>query len=114
MSKFFISHSSADRPFVEMELLGLFRALGLNVWFAEDDIQTAEKKINDAIDGDYRNIYLADEVPYGINAAEFYLQDQYIAPLAIADYVISADEFYGQDNLTPGNRVMFLFKRNQD
>jgi hypothetical protein len=43
MSRLFISHSTADRAFVEAELAGLFKALGFEVWFAEEDIQTADR-----------------------------------------------------------------------
>ncbi len=42
MSKLFISHATADRPFVENELKGLLDALGFDVWFAEGNIQSAE------------------------------------------------------------------------
>ncbi len=43
MSRLFISHATADRSFVEQELLGLLRALGFDPWFAEEDIQTAQQ-----------------------------------------------------------------------
>jgi hypothetical protein len=42
MSKLFISHATSDRKFVEDELKGLLAALGFQVWFAEEDIKTAE------------------------------------------------------------------------
>jgi hypothetical protein len=43
MSRLFISHATADRKFVERELLGLLRALGFNPWFAEEDIKTTQQ-----------------------------------------------------------------------
>lgn len=42
MAKLFISHATADREFVETELVGLFRALGFTSWFAEDSIETSD------------------------------------------------------------------------
>jgi len=42
MSKLFISHATADRAFIETELMGLLSALGFEAWFAEGNIQTAE------------------------------------------------------------------------
>src|SRR5262245_54988941 len=43
MARLFISHATADRKFVERELLGLLRALGFDPWFAESDIRTSEQ-----------------------------------------------------------------------
>jgi TIR domain len=43
MASLFISHGSADRRFVEEELIGLFRALGFESWYAEEDIASAEE-----------------------------------------------------------------------
>ena len=43
MARLFISHATADRQFVDRELLPLFRALGFEPWFAEDDIRTSEQ-----------------------------------------------------------------------
>ena len=43
MSRAFISHATADRTFVEKELCGLLRALGLEVWYAEENIQTSQQ-----------------------------------------------------------------------
>lgn len=43
MPRLFISHATADRKFVECELLGLLRALGFDPWFAEEDIQTTDQ-----------------------------------------------------------------------
>jgi len=43
VSRAFISHATADRPFVEKELCGLLRALGLDVWYAEESIHTSQQ-----------------------------------------------------------------------
>lgn len=42
MSKLFISHASADRQFVDDELVGLLKALGFEAWYGNKDIQTGE------------------------------------------------------------------------
>jgi len=42
MSRLFISHATADRRLVKREFLGLLRALGLDTWFSEEDIQSTE------------------------------------------------------------------------
>jgi hypothetical protein len=38
MAQCFISHATADRSFVKRELLGLMEAIGVNPWYAEEDI----------------------------------------------------------------------------
>lgn len=43
MSRIFISHASADRAFVESELLGLLKALGFDPWYSEAEIYTGEQ-----------------------------------------------------------------------
>ena len=43
MSRWFISHSTQDRPFVESELIGLFQALGQEVWYCREDIVSGEE-----------------------------------------------------------------------
>ncbi len=42
MTKCSVSHSTTDRPYVEREILGILGALGIDVWFAEDTIETTE------------------------------------------------------------------------
>ena len=52
MPKVFISHSAADRGFVEKELLPLFKKHGIDAWYAERSIQTAaqwEQSIRDGL-----------------------------------------------------------------
>jgi len=43
MTRAFISHATEDRFFVEKELNGLLRAVGLDVWYAEENIQTSQQ-----------------------------------------------------------------------
>lgn len=68
-------------------------------------------RIEKALSTTGNNVYMASKVPYGINAADFYLSDQYLAAESISDYVISDIEGYLPDNLTPDNQYMFLYKR---
>jgi hypothetical protein len=68
-------------------------------------------RIVEKIDGKGNNVFLADIIPHGPYAAEFYLSGQYISPEGLADYVIARDKKYLPDNLTPENSVMFLFKK---
>jgi hypothetical protein len=42
MSKLFISHATSDRMFVDAELTDLLKALGFDVWFAEEAIHAAD------------------------------------------------------------------------
>src|SRR5437588_7739497 len=41
--KVFISHATADRDLVQRHILDLLRAHGIDTWYAEDDIHTAEE-----------------------------------------------------------------------
>ncbi len=43
MARCFVSHATRDRDFVETELLGLLESLGLDPWFAENDINASEE-----------------------------------------------------------------------
>lgn len=56
-------------------------------------------------------VYLDARIPYSNNAEEFYLPDQYLAPLSISDYVITSDTGYPGVNLTPDNPVVYLFRK---
>ena len=42
MATYFISHASADRNFVEDQLLGLLNALGIKFWYSKEDIKTGD------------------------------------------------------------------------
>lgn len=52
-ARVFISHSSADREFVETELVPTLRGAGINTWYAIDDLPRAarrfEREIRDAL-----------------------------------------------------------------
>src|SRR2546421_12694596 len=43
MPQVFVSHSTKDRSFVEQEILPLLKKRGIDTWYAESDIQTAEQ-----------------------------------------------------------------------
>lgn len=43
MAKLFISHSTEDRQFIEDELKDLLVALGFDIWYAEEDIESSEQ-----------------------------------------------------------------------
>lgn len=105
-----------------LALLGMVVYLSANiqVGYLHDTIAGDASKftydfmnIENKIDGKGNNVYLASAIPNGTNAAEFYLPDQYLAPLSLADYVITGDINYSPDNLTPGNTFMFLFKKRK-
>jgi hypothetical protein len=68
-------------------------------------------QIDAQILGQGNNVYLKNDVPYAPYAPVFYLKDQFVSPLEVADYVISNNRTYGPDNLTPHNHIMFLFKK---
>jgi hypothetical protein len=68
-------------------------------------------RIVERIDGVGNNVHLTDEVPFGPYAPRFYLSEQHLAPLELADYVITKDEAYPLENLTPENSELFLYKK---
>lgn|GEM_PF-5746381 len=43
MSKVFVSHSVKDRDFVGKEIVSFLTSQGVDTWFAEDEIQTADR-----------------------------------------------------------------------
>lgn len=52
MPRVFISHSTADRSFVEAELLPLFKEHGISTWYCRENIRTAdqwERSIRDGL-----------------------------------------------------------------
>jgi hypothetical protein len=67
--------------------------------------------ILEKIDGQGKNIYLREEIPYAPYAPLFYLSEDYLSPIGLADYVISRDKKFLPNNLTPDNTVVFLFKK---
>ncbi len=67
-------------------------------------------RIREKIDGTGKNIYVASPIPYGPYPAGYYLSGQYLTPLQLADYVVSRKRNYLPNNLTPENKLIFLFK----
>jgi hypothetical protein len=67
-------------------------------------------RIRELIEEDGMYIYWDEGVQYAPYAPGFYLPDQFISPLAQADYVLSRDRNFLANNLTPENFKMFLFK----
>jgi hypothetical protein len=43
MPKVFISHSASDRDFIEREIIATLRSSGINTWYSEDNIKTADE-----------------------------------------------------------------------
>jgi hypothetical protein len=68
-------------------------------------------RIRQKIDGTGKNVYIAVNIPYGPYPAGYYLNDQYISPHDLADYIITPNREYSPDNLTPDNDILFLFKK---
>jgi hypothetical protein len=68
-------------------------------------------RIRQKIDGTGKNVYIAVNIPYGPYPAGYYLNDQYISPHDLADYIITPNRDYSPDNLTPDNDILFLFKK---
>ena len=59
------------------------------------------------IDGGSRTL-----IPGASHSMGFYLSRHYLSPLRISQYVISKNEKYSQNQLTPENRKLFLFKND--
>ena len=54
MPRVFVSHSSADRDFVEREVVALLDRHGIGRWYCREDIRTAsdwEEKIRAGFEG---------------------------------------------------------------
>jgi len=59
------------------------------------------------IDGGSRNL-----IPGAPHSVGYYLSSHYVSPLGISQYVISKNEKYNQNQLTPDNKRLFLFKND--
>ena len=94
-------------------LLAIIQVKELHESIADDSSKYTYdfNQIVEKIDGEGNNVYLAEGIPYGPYAPRFYLSEQYLAPLELADYVITSDEDYSPHNLTPENSELFLFKK---
>jgi hypothetical protein len=68
-------------------------------------------RIEDTLASQGNHIFLETPVPNGTYAPGFYLSDQYITPLSLADYVISTEVNTARENLTPDNKLFFLYKK---
>jgi hypothetical protein len=62
------------------------------------------------IDGTGNKVNVAEVILYGPFPPGFYLSQQYLSYKDTADYVISRNKKYLPNNLTPDNKVIFLFK----
>jgi len=74
--------------------------------YTYDFMQILEK-----IDGTGNNVYVAERIPYGPFPAGFYLGEQYLSSQKNADYVVSRNRKSLPNNLTPDNKIIFLFKK---
>ena len=68
-------------------------------------------RILDKIDGTGNNVNMAQVIPYGPFPPGFYLSEQYLSSKNAADYIVTRDRKYSPNNLTPDNKVIFLFKK---
>jgi hypothetical protein len=68
-------------------------------------------RILEKIDGTGNNVNMAEVIPYGPFPPGFYLSEQYLSSKNKADYVISRNRKYLPNNLTPDNKIIFLFKK---
>ncbi len=51
MARVFISHSSLDREFVELNIIAPLRAHGVETWYSSDSIETADEWAMKIIEG---------------------------------------------------------------
>ena len=68
-------------------------------------------RILEKIDGTGNNVNMAEVIPYGPFPPGFYLSEQYLSSKNTADYIVSRDRKYSPNNLTPDNKVIFLFTK---
>jgi hypothetical protein len=68
-------------------------------------------RILEIIDGTGNNVNMAEVIPYGPFPPGFYLSEQYLSSKNIADYVVSRNRNYLPNNLTPDNKIIFLFRK---
>ncbi len=68
-------------------------------------------RILEKIDGTGNNVNMAQVIPYGPFPPGFYLSEQYLSSKNAADYIVTRDRKYSPNNLTPDNKVIFLFKK---
>ena len=68
-------------------------------------------RILEKIDGTGRNINMPEMIPYGPFTPGFYLSQHYLTSREIADYVVTRNRRYPAKNLTPENKLIFLFEK---
>jgi hypothetical protein len=66
-------------------------------------------RILQEIDGPGKNINMPEMIPYGPFTPGFYLSEHYLTSPDIADYIVTRNRKYPGVNLTPENKVIFLF-----
>jgi hypothetical protein len=68
-------------------------------------------RIREQIPGTGNRVKVIAGIPYGPFPLGFYLHGQYISSKSTANYLIAANKEYTQNNLTPNNQVIFLFRK---
>lgn len=68
-------------------------------------------RILDNIDGTGRNINMPEQIPQGPFTPGFYLSEHFLSSPEAADYVVTRNRKYPAENLTPENKLIFLFKK---
>ncbi len=71
-------------------------------------------QIQEKLDETGQNVYMRESIPYGPFPAGFYLSGQYLTiqeDQANTEYVVTRNWKYLPDNLTPDNKIIYLFKK---
>lgn len=68
-------------------------------------------RILERIDGTGKNINMPEQIPQGPFTPGFYLSEHYLSSPQAADYVVTRNRKYPAENLTPENKLIFLFKK---
>ncbi|MBK8618693.1 MAG: hypothetical protein IPN96_16615 [Anaerolineales bacterium] len=67
--------------------------------------------ILEKIDGKGNNVNMAEVIPYGPFPPGFYFSEQYLSSKNAADYIVSRNRNLLPNNLTPDNKIIFLFEK---
>lgn len=68
-------------------------------------------QIRQQIKGTGNRVKVVAGIPYGPFPLGFYLHGQYLSSKSTAQYIIAGNPQYTQNNLTPNNNVIFLFRK---
>jgi hypothetical protein len=68
-------------------------------------------QILEKLDGTGNKVNVAEVSPFGPFPPGFYLSEQYLSYKDTADYVVSRNRKYLPNNLTPDNKIIFVFKK---